>query len=104
MIVLDELFRNLSAMLSSHIKNADDSLLINIKDTSTRANAVAFCQSFQHSIDSLFVGVEAEKDAVVSCAETMLAFQTTKAWSVVWSIKLHKLEIIFNGFAAVGTT
>lgn len=103
MIVLDELFRNLVAMTPGNIKNADDRVLIYVKDARAGANAVAFCQRFQHSIDGFIRSVKACEDTVTTRTKSTLAFQTAVAWSVVRSIALHQFEIGPNRFTAVRT-
>ncbi|HXG95251.1 MAG TPA: hypothetical protein VNN73_23145 [Blastocatellia bacterium] len=94
---------NFLTMMSSVLKNAHNSVLINVKYPGTSSDAVAESECFQHTIDGLFICMKAGKDAVMATTESLATFQTAVERSAMWPVTLHQLKICLNGFAAVGT-
>jgi hypothetical protein len=89
------------AMCGSSFKDERDGVLINVKDSRASANAVAFGQCFEHSIDRLLIGVKARKDAVVTSAELTTTLQTTVEGRKVWPVRTNQLEILLDSLALV---
>lgn len=101
MIVLDQMLTHTLTMCGSLLKDERDSVLVDVKDSRASANAIAFGQCFEHSIDRLLIGVKADKDAVVTSAELAATFQTAIEGRVVWSVKTNQLEVLLDSLALV---
>lgn len=100
-IVLAQMLTHALAMCGSLFKDERDGVLIDVKDSRASANAVAFGQCFEHSIDRLLIGVKADKDAVVTSAKLTTTFQTAIERRAVWPVRTNQLEILLDSLALV---
>jgi hypothetical protein len=88
-------------MCSSLFKDECHGVLIDVKDSRTGANAIAFSQCLEHSINRLLIGVKAGKDVVVTSAELTTTSQTAIERRAVWSVRTNQLEILLDSLAPV---
>jgi hypothetical protein len=85
-IVFDQLLIHLLAMAGRSLKDARDGVLINIKDPSAGAHAVALGKGFQNAVNRLLIGVESSENALVAGAELTATSPTAIKRRPMWPI------------------
>jgi hypothetical protein len=74
MVILNQLFVHPFAMLGGSFKDECNRILIDVKNSCGSANANAFRESFEYTIDCLFICMKTGEDAIVATAELPAAF------------------------------
>ena len=56
-------------MFRSTLKHKHNRVLIKVKNSCSGPNTNALRESFEHTVDSLFIGMETAKDAIITTAK-----------------------------------
>ena len=91
-------------MTSSRFKNERGGLFVDVKYPGAGANADAFGQSLEHTINGLLIGMQTREDDVVAGREFSATFQTTIERSLVGTIIANQLKITLKGVALIWAT
>jgi hypothetical protein len=104
MIILQEAFTHLLAMSRRLFQDQGHGVLIQVKDSPARADAVAFGECLEYAIDRLFIRMKTREDTVRTRTELALTFQTTIEGRAVWPINTNHFEILLDGLTSVRAT
>lgn len=86
MVIFNQLLTHPFAMFRSTLKNEHNCVLIKVKNSCSSPNTNALRESFEHTVDSLFIGMETAKDAIITTAKLLATSQTLVKRRVMWPI------------------